>query len=61
MGKTEPLRLAEPKLEVKNVAGSNWELAKMTAAQVARTTENMVAKEISAIVAASLDNILQCA
>lgn len=61
MDQSETSTVAELKLQVDNVVRSNREMEARVAAQCTCTTEQMVAKEISAFVAESLEAILQWA
>lgn len=60
MEQTETPTVAGSKPQVENIVPSNRRMDEMIAVQIARETEKMANKEISALVAEFLENILQC-
>lgn len=59
MKQTKNPTVAESKPQVDNVVSSNRKMEAMVAGNIARTTEKMAAKEISALVAESLNEIVE--
>lgn len=59
MQQKETKKMTKKKSQVENLLPSYTGIYAMIAAQLSRTTEQMVRKEISTIVAVSLDYILQ--
>lgn len=52
--------MAKGKLQVGNVVPSYTETKSMVSLQVARTTKQLVAKEVSTLAVGSMEDILQC-
>lgn len=57
---TETLRLVESEQEVHNVVPSNSKMGVMVLVEIARTMEQVIPKEISALVPESLERVFQC-
>lgn len=60
MEQTESLTVSERKPQLDNVVPLNTDIKSMFPIEISRTTEQMLANEISRLVAGSFDDILQC-